>query len=504
MTTPSENPTDPQDQSQQPKSDTPSEGTQEQTNSSTDPGIPNERPDFRRMLLQFLIFLRQRTSLEEDKADPQETIDYIKRGIEFKGTNVWILVFAILVASIGLNMNSAAVIIGAMLISPLMGPIMGVGMGVGINDFDLIKRSGKNLGLMVGISVLTSTIYFFLTPLSDAQSELLARTTPTIWDVLIAIFGGLAGIVAGSRKEKSNAIPGVAIATALMPPLCTAGYGLATGNLSYFFGAFYLFTINSVFISLSTTIIVRYLRYPTREFIDHAKELRVKRWITAFVIIVILPSLYIAYDLVKTTVFQREAGVFVTENFVFEHAQVISKNISVDGDEKKIEVALIGQPVPQETLDLLENKLKNNERLADAILVVRQGPINDAGLDMETVQLMNQSMKTGIIEDLYKRNEEALQSKDEQIKVLQNEIVTLKSRELPIGDISAELRAQHGSVQEFTLTKNPIITLDSLKADTVTFAYVHFKKLPPKEELARLENWLKTRTKADSLKLVVD
>ncbi|MEQ9186792.1 MAG: DUF389 domain-containing protein, partial [Cryomorphaceae bacterium] len=356
---------------------------------------------------------------------------------------------------------------------------------------------------MVGISVITSTIYFFLSPLSDAQSELLARTTPTIWDVLIALFGGLAGIVAGSRKEKSNAIPGVAIATALMPPLCTAGYGLATGNIAYFLGAFYLFTINSVFISLSTMIIVRFLRYPTKDFVDAARERRVKRWIAAFVIVVILPSLYIAYNLVRETVFQREAGVFVTENFIFDQAQVISKNIIVEGDEKRIEVALIGQPISPETITLLEKKLKQNDRLEGAVLVVRQGPINDAGLDMETVQLMNQSMKTGIIEDLYKRNEEVLQSKDEQIKILQKEIFKMKSRELPIGDISSELKAQHTGVTEFTLMRNPIVDMDSLKVDTVTFAYVKFKNRPTKSETDRLESWLKARCKADLLRLVV-
>lgn len=462
------------------------------------------RPDLRKVFLQFLVFLRQRTSLEEDKADPAETIDYIKRGIEFRGTNVWILVFAILVASIGLNMNSAAVIIGAMLISPLMGPIMGVGMGVGINDFDLIKRSGKNLGLMVGISVLTSTIYFFLTPLNDAQSELLARTTPTIWDVLIALFGGLAGIVAGSRKEKSNAIPGVAIATALMPPLCTAGYGLATGNLPYFFGAFYLFTINSVFISLSTMIIVRFLRYPTKEFVDIAKENRVKRWIGIFVFIVILPSLYIAYNLVKETVFVREAGLFVTENFVFEHTQVISKTIIVEDKEKRIEVALIGEPIPQETIDLLKNKLKKDERLSGTDLIVRQGSLNNDGLDKETIQMMNQSMKSGIIEDLYKRNEEVIQSKDQKINMLEREIVNLKSKELPIQDISAELKAQHKSVAEFTLMKNPVVSMDSLQMDTLIFAYVKFNSKPNISEIQRLKEWLIARTKSDKLKLVVE
>lgn len=482
---------------------TPSSPQGEGTTSNGNAPEAAKRTALQTVILQFLVFIRQRTSLEEDKADPQETIDYIKKGIEFRGTNVWILVFAILVASIGLNMNSAAVIIGAMLISPLMGPIMGVGMGVGTNDFDLIKRSGKNLGLMVGISVLTSTIYFFLTPLSDAQSELLARTTPTIWDVLIALFGGLAGIVAGSRKEKSNAIPGVAIATALMPPLCTAGFGLATGNLSYFLGAFYLFTINSVFISLSTMLIVRYLRYPTKEFVDAEREKRVKRWIAAFVIVVILPSFYIAYNLVRESVFQREAGIFVSENFVFDHAQVITKTITVEGDQKRIEIALIGQPIPEETIQLLKNKLKQNDRLSEAELIIRQGPIAEKGLDMQTVELMNQSMKSGIIEDLYKKNEEALQSKDEHIRLLRKEIGKLRARELPIVDISAELRTQHENVSEFTLTRNAIVNMDSMRIDTVTFAYVQFHKRPRTDEAKRLEEWLRARTKADSLRLVI-
>lgn len=457
----------------------------------------------RRAVREFLVFMRHRLSLDDDKADPQETIEYIRKGIEFKGTNIWILIFAILVASIGLNMNSAAVIIGAMLISPLMGPIMGVGMGVGINDFELIKKSAKNLGLMVGISVITSTIYFWLTPLSDAQSELLARTTPTIWDVLIALFGGLAGIVAGSRKEKSNAIPGVAIATALMPPLCTAGYGLATGNMSYFLGAFYLFTINSVFISVSTLIIVRFLKYPTTDFVDAARERKVKRYITIFVIIFIMPSLYIAFNLVKKSVYEREAMVFISENFVFEHAQVISKNVVNDGDVKRIEVALIGNPITQETIDLLQQKIKKNTRLEDALLVVRQGAIQQDGLDMQTVQMMNQSMKTGIIEDLYKRNEEILQSKDEKIKLLENEIYRYRSTDFPLVDISAELRAIHPNVAEFTLTLNPVVNLDSMRSDTVTFAYVRFKTKPVKDETARLHEWLKARTKADSLRLVI-
>ncbi|MEZ4722403.1 MAG: TIGR00341 family protein [Flavobacteriales bacterium] len=465
---------------------------------------PKQKPLLqRRFIAEFLVFMRSRLNLDDDKATPEETSEYIRKGVEFKGTNVWILVFAIFIASVGLNVNSTAVVIGAMLISPLMGPIMGIGLGAGVFDFDLIKKSAKNLGLMVGISVVTSTIYFALTPLSDAQSELLARTQPTIWDVLIALFGGLTGIVAGSRKEKSNAIPGVAIATALMPPLCTAGYGLGTGQWTYFFGAFYLFTINSVFISFSTFIIVRFLRFPRKQFLDAQRETRVKRGIAAFIIITTLPSLYIAFNLVKDTVFEREAGNFVNENFLFDNAQVISKKVVLEGETPRIEVALIGEPVSRDVIDNIKAKMKLNDRLEKAELVVRQGANKEDGLDMATVELMNQSMRSGIIEDLYKRNEEVLQSKEEKIRALEDEVIKLRSRDLPIADISNELKAEHQDVKEFTLMLNPVYNAETNSLDTVTFAYVQFKERPQPDEEKRLERWLAARTKADSLRLVV-
>ena len=198
----------------------------------------------------------------QEKENEMETIESIQKGVEVKGTNLWVLIFAIFVASLGLNTNSTAVIIGAMLISPLMGPIMGFGLGLGISDFELIKRAFRNFATATIFSVITSTLFFLISPISEAQSELLARTQPTVYDVLIAFFGGLAGIVASSTKSKGNVIPGVAIATALMPPLCTAGFGLASGNLYYFFGAFYLYFINTVFISLATFLVVRLLKYP--------------------------------------------------------------------------------------------------------------------------------------------------------------------------------------------------------------------------------------------------
>ncbi|PJC19082.1 MAG: hypothetical protein CO066_00930, partial [Comamonadaceae bacterium CG_4_9_14_0_8_um_filter_60_18] len=201
--------------------------------------------------------LFRRFDLRHDQADTAEIDATFRGGVEFRGTNLWVLMFAIVIASIGLNVNSTAVIIGAMLISPLMGPIMALGYGAGINDSALMRSSLFNLGLAALISLIASTLYFLVTPLTLAHSELLARTTPSIWDVLIALFGGLAGVIGATRRIKSNLVPGVAIATALMPPLCTAGYGLATGNLSYFLGAFYLFAINSVFIAIATLMMVR-------------------------------------------------------------------------------------------------------------------------------------------------------------------------------------------------------------------------------------------------------
>ena len=215
-----------------------------------------------------------------DLAEPEQTMEGIERDTEFRGFNVWILVFSIVIASIGLNVNSTAVVIGAMLISPLMGPIMGVGLGVGVNNLPLIRRSVGSLGMATGIAILSSALYFLISPINEAGSELLSRTTPTFLAVMVAFFGGLTGILAGSRKEKSNVIPGVAIATALMPPLCTAGYGLAHFDATYFFGALYLFLINIMLIATSTTLVVRYLRFPIAQPLDAAKEQKYKRVFT--------------------------------------------------------------------------------------------------------------------------------------------------------------------------------------------------------------------------------
>ena len=463
-----------------------------------------KKASFSNLLHHLSIFLKDRFNLEEDKASEKATIEEIEKGVVFRGTNLWILMFAIMVASVGLNVNSPAVIIGAMLISPLMGPIMGVGLGVGINDFELIVKALRNLGIAVGISVLTSALYFWISPLNDAQSELLARTSPTLWDVLIALFGGLAGIVAGSRKEKSNAIPGVAIATALMPPLCTAGFGLATAQWNYFFGAFYLFFINSVFISFSTYLIVRVLKYKPKEFVDEAREKKVKRYIYIFIFLTIIPSIYTAYFVVSKSIFQRNANLFVTSELHFDKAQVINKLFRFDQKEKHIDVTLFGEPVAQELIERSKQQL-SQYGLEGTILTVHQGYTGEEGLDLETQEQLSLQMRAGIIEDLYKKNEEVLKGKEDQIKVLEEEILRLRARELPVDDLAKEIRAINKNIKEITVSQCVVsIIQDSLTYDTVLLAYTKFLRPPRRRERTQIEDWFKARMKTDKLRLVVD
>lgn len=296
-------------------------------------------------------FLTHYLDTTQDREDPQTTVQTIRDGIEFKGANILILIFAVFIASLGLNTNSAAVIIGAMLISPLMGPIMGIGLGVGIYDFDLIKRSFRNLAVATLFSVLTSTIYFLISPLNDARSELLARTSPTIYDVLIAFFGGMAGIVAASTKLRNGTvIPGVAIATALMPPLCTAGFGLAIGNLYYFFGALYLFFINSVFIAFATTLGTKIMKFAPKEFLDENRKKRVKQIVYVIIVVTMAPSIYLTYNMIRQNFFETAANTFIAKELNYPNTQIIDKSVSMVDGKRVIRVSMIGKEVPKDSL----------------------------------------------------------------------------------------------------------------------------------------------------------
>lgn len=456
------------------------------------PQTPKKTKVKKRGLIRILINLRHRFDLEEGKEDELETIDYISKNVEFKGANLWILIFAIFVASIGLNVNSTAVIIGAMLISPLMGPIMGIGLAAGINDFELLKRSFRNLGVAVFISILTSTIYFYITPIHDAQSELLARTEPTVWDVLIALFGGLAGIIAGSRKEKSNAIPGVAIATALMPPLCTAGYGLATGNLLYFVGAFYLFFINSVFISLSTYLIVRFMKYPKKQFLDPKREKRVQTYITLVTLLTIIPSVWLAYGLVKKSVWEEQARQFVNVEFQFTKTQVLGTEFTYL-PERSIAVRLIGESISEDEKAQLEKKLVSFG-LEKTLLQISQ---NGAATDLN-------ELRGDILKDLYERNEALIEDKDQKIKLLEREISQdAITRSLGF-EVANEAKINHPGLKKFSLGRAIFTDLENKKVDTLLTAYASFQPKPSQAEAKKFRDWLKIRTKADTVALILD
>ncbi len=308
--------------------------------------------------------------LESELEDNDVVHEEILKGIVFKGTNLWILGFAIIVASVGLNMNSTAVIIGAMLISPLMGPINGMGYSIATYNFELFKQSVKNFTFAVGTSLVASTTYFALSPISTAHSELLARTSPTIYDVLIALFGGLAGIVAISSKQKGNVIPGVAIATALMPPLCTAGYGLATAQFDFFFGAIYLFTINTVFIALASVAVSQFLKFPIRTLISPGQKKRVNQWISLVIALVLIPSIYFGYGLVQKERFNENAGKYIANISMFEGNYLLTSDINPD--RKEIALVYGGMDLSEGQKQTIISR-KSDFNLHKAVVTVKQG-----------------------------------------------------------------------------------------------------------------------------------
>ena len=442
---------------------------------------------------QIMDFFVRNFDVRQEKEDELETIESIKKGIEFKGTNLWVLIFATFVASLGLNTNSTAVIIGAMLISPLMGPIMGFGLGLGISDFDLIKRSFRNFATATVFSVITSTLYFLISPISEAQSELLARTQPTVYDVLIAFFGGLAGIVASSTKSKGNVIPGVAIATALMPPLCTAGYGLASGNLVYFLGAFYLYFINSVFISLATFIGVRVMHFQRKEFVDKAREKMVRKYIILIVVLTMCPAVYLTFGIIKSTFYETAANRFINEQLNFENTQVLDKKISYE--HKDIRVVLIGPEVPDASISIARSKLKEY-KLEETKLTVLQGMNNEA-VDVSSIRAM-------VMEDFYKNSEQRLQEQQKKITRLEENLAQYKEYDTMGRTLVPELKVLYPSITSLSIAHSLETRVDSMKTDTVTLAVLKFGKHPSVAEKEKISAWLKARVGAKKLRLITE
>lgn len=431
-------------------------------------------------------FFKERFNLDEDKADEDLIVDTIQRDVHFKGPNLWALIFAIFIASIGLNVNSTAVIIGAMLISPLMGPIMGIGLGVAINDFELLKKGIKNILIAAVVSILASALYFSLTPLHDTNSELLARTNPSLWDVFIAFFGGLAGIVALTRRERSNVIPGVAIATALMPPLCTAGFGLTMSNWYFFLGALYLFFINSLLICFATILIAKQLRFHKKEFATKETERKVIRSIWIIVIITITPSIFLAYRIVQRSLFEGDAKNFVQNEFQFRRTQVVNRSFVIDGNKKTIELLLVGQPLSPHTIDSLKGRM-HMYGLDSTKLIIRQGL--DAKQEIDIAQI-----KASILEDVFAQEKE-----HDTIAVVPQKI------DLPLPDLQSELKSLYPDLERYSLSQSVFHSLDSTKRlDTVSLFTAKFSRYFSGPERRRLQDWLKHRIKSDSVKLVIE
>ncbi len=425
--------------------------------------------------------------------DMEATVNLIKKAIEFKGNNVWILIFAIVIASVGLNMNSTAVIIGAMLISPLMGPINGIGLAVGTIDMDLLRLSLKNLLVMVIISLLSSTLYFIITPISDAQSELLARTTPTIFDVLIAFFGGAAGITALSRREQSaTIISGVAIATALMPPLCTAGFGIATMHFPYFFGALYLFFINSFFIALSTFLMVRYLGFPVRTYLDPDRERLVRRTIIFFSLVVIVPSVFIAFDMIRETAFNSAAIKYVNkiqEHELFADVEMINNRREYGRNEKSIFLSFVGKPLTDAHIEYLHHQ-KNKLGLQDVRLDIKQigGGIIDEGVQTKFLASILEQKDKQI------RNiEREITQRDTLIQSMKVELSKLKGSGEQYMQIAKEISVQYPEIESFSVINAIYTDVLELKQDTVPTLFVNWKQVPDSIRNEQFSKWLQIR-----------
>lgn len=456
--------------------------------------------------------LKELFSLHLD-TDEAGTIESISKSIEFRGGNLWGLIFAAFIASIGLNMNSGAVVIGAMLISPLMGPIVGIGYALATNDFDTLKYALQNLVIFIVGSVLSSFIYFSISPIKSLTDQLEARTYPTFYDVMIAICGGAIGIVASSRFDRGNAIPGVAIATALMPPLCTVGYGLATGQWAYAGGALYLFFINSVFIAGTSLIFVRALQFPKKEFLDPVREQRYKAILVIIVVFTIIPSLWTGYNLVQRELFNSKAALFEqkVEEYHLEKGVIIDQKMDYRRDTPNIILITSGGIREHDKVNLLHEMKEVG--LGNANLVFREG-----NLDVEVLLAEVQNLQTkfttireeysGMMKKLYEDNEIVLKNKTERIKFLETEISkyqTQRKRTVkPINDIAIEFSTLYPDAVEISYNELVKMNTETKALDTLPTVVINWKgRRIRDEQRERMSKFFQARMKLDTISVII-
>ena len=432
-------------------------------------------------------------NLMPDKDDEQAIIQQISSGVSFRGANLWVLIFAILIASLGLNVNSTAVIIGAKLSSPLMGPIICMGLAVGTNDIDLLKRAVKNYSVATVISVLTATLYFLITPLGEAQSELLARTSPTLYDVFIAFCGGAAGIIALCTRGKGNVIPGVAIATALMPPLCTAGYGLASGHFLYFLGAFYLFFINTVFIALATFCGVRLLHFQQSEFLSSDVGTKAHRIVTAIVVLTMLPAAVMTVNIVRKSFFENNMRKFIKTELTQRGTQIISTD--VEKDSMKLRVVAVGREITEATRTAAEQRMEQYGMKGYRLHIIQ-------GVQTDSILALNNQLTQ--VNTTRETDRQHIIELSAQATTLAAQLEGYARLDDLSSELRPELKALFPQVRSIGLSRVTETLSDTTLQHRFVVALVGTspnKRLNPADR-QKLQEWLLTRTAADSLVLI--
>ena len=436
-------------------------------------------------------FLKTTLNLTND-VDIPAAIEDIRSNIPFRGPNVYILFVAIIIASVGLNVNSIPVIIGAMLISPLMGPITGLGLGLGTNDRELVLFSIKNLLVMVGISLLAATLYFMLTPLEiDNPTELLARTKPTIYDVFIALFGGLAGVLETARKEKGTVLSGVAIATALMPPLCTVGYGIANLSWQYAIGALFLFSINCIFIALAAYLMAKFLKFPVKTVEQH----RTRYFILSYglVILLMVTSIFTAYQVIRENEFTKQANRFVKKNQTIGKTYIYDSQVNIDVKPYALELRLAGEALNDEIREMLLRDAENYGIMRSQIVMHE-----DATVEIDRFN------ETEIVKNLIATNAANMQERDDSIKVLNAQLARYAQQALPAKQLAEELQVQLPTISRLTLAKGTMLEQNVVMSDEQVVVVAHCSEMPSEEEKTRVYEWLKVRLQVTNLEIIFD
>ncbi|MFY7742393.1 MAG: DUF389 domain-containing protein [Flavobacterium sp.] len=456
---------------------------------------PSNRPS-KNKWNSFKLFLKGILDIRED-TDHEATIEEVTSGISIKGQGAWVLIFSILIASAGLNTSSTAVVIGAMLISPLMGPIIGIGLSLGINDVDLMRKAVKNFGIMVILALFTSFLFFSIPMFQEETKELIARTFPDVRDVIIAFAGGSALFVALSRKNKQiNTIAGVAIATALMPPLCTAGYGLATQKWNFFGGAMYLFTINTIFIALSTFIIVKSLQFPMKEYLNSSHRKRISQLVYLVAFLILLPSIYMFYGLYKKSDFEQKVNSIIT-NFNLDK-DVVVLNQKINYKSKTVSFATVGKSVSRENVEKWRAKLEK-QGYPDVIFEITQSVEN-----LETQNMLEKLESTYFTtQQILNKKEELLIKQEKEIIELQKQLYLSEKSKIPFDQIANEIKINYNDVSEVAYSK--LLKTNFTQIDTIPLIYLKWKPNVNQNQILsqeqKIQKWL--RLKLNNEKLII-